>query len=65
MKSVVQEDHMMFRFESSMTLGVGDKLYLEQLCLQVGFQCENGFEVILSGEDTLILDVYPEIGFFR
>ena len=64
MKSVVSEDHIMFKFESGNVCGSADKRYIDQLCLQMGFERGSELEFI-TGENTALLDLYPEIGFFR
>ena len=62
--AVVPEDHIMFRFEKGNACGSAEKKFIDQLCIQVGFPRGRALEYI-TGEDTSVLDHYPEIGFFR
>ena len=36
-RATLRADHVLFAFERSMGFGVGEKLLLEQVCLQMGF----------------------------
>ena len=64
MKKVVRQDHMMFRFDLSNDCTDGDKVFIDQVCLQMGFV--RGMEKeYLSGYNRNMLDHYPEIGYFR
>jgi hypothetical protein len=64
LKSIVQSDHVIFSFEKSSECSGADKRFMDQLCVQLGFL--RGQEAAyISGVDPLVLDHYPEIGFFR
>jgi hypothetical protein len=63
LKKVIPPDHMLFSFEN-MECSVTDKKFIDQICVQVGFEREVELEY-LSGSDGIFLDHYPEIGFFR
>lgn len=64
LKKVVPEDHMMFQWEHGCECGNADKMYIDQLCVQMGF--DRGAEnLFVSGLDPFLLDHYPEIAFFR
>ena len=64
MKKTVPEDHLLFRFDKGNECCAADKVFIDQLCLQMGFQrgCELQF---ITGANQNLLDHYPEIGFFR
>lgn len=47
-----------------MEFGTGEQALLDQLCLQMGFP-RNELPYFLSGENPLVLDNFPELGFFR
>ena len=63
MKKIVSSDHMLFSFEN-MDCSTTDKMFIDQICLQMGFERELEIEFITGSEETL-LDHYPEIGYFR
>lgn len=64
MKTVIDEDHFLFRFDKSNECGIGDKRFINQLCLHNGFP--TGFEdMYITGERVELLENYPEIGYFR
>lgn len=57
-----------FRFERSMEMGEGEAAWLRQLCLYTAFPTEPAGSLLpayLSGESRLVLENYPELGFFR
>jgi hypothetical protein len=63
-KQVVPPDHLMFRFDKGCECSVADKLFMDQLCLQMGFQ--RSYETYyMTGSNRAVLDLYPEIGYFR
>ena len=64
LRNSLQEDHIIFRFETSMDFGVGEKALMDQLCLQMGFPRDD-LASYLSGENPVVLDNFPELGFFR
>eukprot|EP01046_Picozoa_sp_COSAG06_P074484 COSAG06_NODE_22804_length_712_cov_0.730832_1_plen_203_part_10 len=72
-KSFLEDDHTIFRFESSMEMGHGEFHLLEQLCLATGHKCradegdayDTTLVQYLTGEARELLDNFPEIGFFR
>ena len=65
----LQDDHMIFAFESGMGLSDGDCALLNQLALSTGYARtsleQTALLRVLTGEDREILDLVPEIGFFR
>lgn len=64
MRTIVTDDHLMFRFDISSKPSPGELTFIHQICLQLGFKTEKE-ELYLTNENTLILDNYPEIGYFR
>ena len=63
MKKVVSSDHMLFGFEN-MDCSDTDKKFIDQMCLQMGFDRNLEIEY-LTGEDEVFIDHYPEIAYFR
>ena len=66
----VPEARRIFRFERSMEFGGAEALLLRQLCLHMAFptEREGGGSLLpayLSGESRLMLENFPELGFFR
>lgn len=67
LRASLREQDIIFRFESSMEFGQGERALLDQLCLQMGFPrgAQDDLPAYLSGENPLVLDNFPELGFFR
>jgi hypothetical protein len=64
LERTIPKSNMMFRFHETNECSHADKRYIDQLCLQMGFV--RGFEKqFITGTNQLLLDHYPEIGFFR
>mmetsp|Transcript_15429 Transcript_15429/g.33214 ORF Transcript_15429/g.33214 Transcript_15429/m.33214 type:complete len:1344 (-) Transcript_15429:16-4047(-) len=64
----IRSDHVLFRFEQTMTFGSPERRLLNQLCVQMGFDRVNGNRGMaryFSGEDPALVDHYPELGLFR
>ena len=64
----VPESRRIFRFERSMEFGGAEALLLRQLCLHMAFPTEPAATLLpayLSGESRLMLENFPELGFFR
>ena len=63
-KRRIDPPHMMFTFYKGNELSPADKLFIDQICLQMGFPrgCE---AALMSGVNRSLLDIYPEIGYFR
>ena len=60
---VVDEDHFIFNF-AKLTLGNGDKAWLSQVCLAMGFPLSSTLvPVYLSGENLELMDNFPELHF--
>ena len=55
---------MLFGFEKGNNLGKGDAEFIDQICIQMGFNRESAIGY-LTGVETELMDHYPEIGFFR
>ena len=64
MRKVVRDDHLMFRFDESMEVSYGDKLFIDHICVQMGFHRGLEKEYII-GLNRNVLDHYPELGYFR
>jgi hypothetical protein len=64
LKNVVQKDHMMFRFDKTTLVGRGERRFVDQVCLHMGFR-RNLEPQYLCGSSSIFLDHYPEIGYFR
>jgi hypothetical protein len=64
MRKVVPSDHILFQFEMGNECSGADKRFIDQICLQLGFK--RSVEILyLAGIYSSILDLYPEIGYFR
>ena len=63
MKKVIKQSHILFGFEN-MECSSTDRKFIDQLCLQVGFDRELELEY-LTGEDDVLLAHYPEVGYVR
>jgi hypothetical protein len=64
LKKIIPPDNWMFKFEDSNACGDAEKRYIDQLCLQMAFT--RGYEKeFITGTYAIIIDHYPEIGFFR
>ncbi len=67
-REITRDDHVIFSFEHTMGFGPGENKFLGNLCLQMGFPGFNSSDILptyLSGEDPVILDFFPELGYFR
>ena len=65
-KFIVDDDHIIFRFERDMSFGQGEKNLMDQLCVQMGFvRGSQELPMYLTGENPLIVDNYPELALFR
>lgn len=60
----IRDDHIIFRFEQSNRLGDADVQFLNELCLHMGFPQDQKAK-LLTGDDPVLLDNYPELGFYR
>ena len=64
--AAVPDDHLLFRFEHSMSLSTADRLLVRQLSLQLGFPREDGaLARSLCGEDSAMTDLFPELATLR
>lgn len=66
MQAEVDNDHIIFRFESSMEFGAAERDLLNQVCLRMAY--ERGPELLplyMSGEEAIFLEDFPELGCFR
>jgi hypothetical protein len=62
----IRDDHIIYRFETSKDFGVAEQRLYTQVCDQIGF--DKGRDVLpkyMTGEDSVLIDNYPEIAFFR
>ena len=67
-RTLVEASRLVFRYEASMDFAEGEALLLRQLCLHTAFPTEPASSLLpayLSGESRLVLENYPELGFFR
>ena len=64
LKLIVHDDHVMFRFDRGSECGSAETRFMNQICVQMGFELGREDEFI-TGELPDILEIYPEIGFFR
>ena len=64
MKKVVPKENFIFRFNESSDVSISDKRYIDQLCLQMGYT-RNMEKHYITGVQRALLDLYPEVGFFR
>jgi hypothetical protein len=60
----IPEQNLLFRFDKGNECGDAEKRYIDQICLQMGFERAKERQYITS-ESPIFLDHYPEIGFFR
>ena len=59
-------EHVIFRFERTMELGVGDRALLGQLCVHWGLPRDDAsLRNYLSGEDPALLDLHPGLATLR
>ncbi len=63
-EKLVKPDHMIFSFEKGQDCCNADVRFIDQLNLQMGFP-RGKEEMYITGELRGILDLYPEIGYFR
>lgn len=64
LRTIIPADNYLFRFQDGMSATDADRRYIDQICIQMGF--DRGIEAVyITGTNMLILDHYPEIGFFR
>lgn len=55
-----------YRFEVAKGFGDSERRLYEQLCDQIGFdKSPEILPLYMTGEDSVLIDNYPEIGFFR
>ena len=64
MKKVVSPDHILFSFEKGSDCCVADRLYVDQICLQMGFK-RGEYVADLTSPTRGLLQLYPEIASFR
>ena len=65
-RSVVHDDHLVFRWERDGGFGYGDARLLDQVCVHMGFpRSDEELPFYLSGESREIGDVYPEMHALR
>ena len=63
-RTFVRDDHTLFGFEVGMSFGAAEARLIGQVCLHMGFSLEEPF-ALLTGEDSTLMDNYPELGIFR
>lgn len=62
----LRPDHVLFCFESSMSLGVAERILLENLALQIGLPIlQPVLPHYLSGEEPDMIDQHPELAILR
>lgn len=63
-KNGIPESHLMFKFEKTNSCSKADRLYIDQLCLQMGFIrfVEDQYMV---GQLSSIMDYYPNLAVIR
>jgi hypothetical protein len=65
----IGEDSVLFRFIGGVGLGKGETRLIQQLCIQMGYPYNDTNDQLigqyLSGENRALIDVYPELGYFR
>lgn len=64
MKNVVSDDHMMFTFEKGNSFNDADNLFIDQICIQMGYE-KGHANAYLTEIEPILLDHYPEIAYFR
>lgn len=64
MKNVVSDDHMMFTFEKGSSFNDADNLFIDQICIQMGYE-KGHANAYLTEVEPILLDHYPEISYFR
>lgn len=63
-KRIIPEDHLLFNFDKTVDCTIPDRRYIDQLCLQMGFERSQEPQYI-TGVNEIIIEHYPEIQFFR
>ena len=59
-------ERQVFKFDSSMGFGAGERALLSQLALELGFaRDEPALRAYLSGENTALIDLLPELATLR
>ena len=61
---LLDNDHMMFKWERSMECSAAEKNFMRQLCVQDGFECD-GLAAYWVNQKRAVLDLYPELRAFR
>jgi len=64
LKATVTPDHKLFAFEHGCEINIADKRFIDQICLQMGFDRGLALEY-LTGQEDVLLHHYPELGYFR
>ena len=70
-REVLEGERVLFRFERTMEFGDAEHALLKQLCLHMAFPAGTApgvadlLPAYLSGESRLVLENFPELGFFR
>ena len=70
-REVLESERVLFRFERTMEFGDAEHALLKQLCLHMAFPAGTApgaadlLPAYLSGESRLVLENFPELGFFR
>lgn len=64
LKKEIDEFHLIFNFDKTSECSGTDRIYIDQLCLQMGFP-RNSEPFYITGMNPLIIENYPEVMFFR
>eukprot|EP00906_Rhabdomonas_costata_P024832 RCo035629 len=68
-RALVRDDHVLFSFEyeKGMQMGPAERQLVGQLALQLGFPASDPTTLAqyFTGENAELVDLFPELGFFR
>jgi len=65
-RRVVDDDHVIFQFDTSMDCSTGDRLLMEQVGLSLGVKgAKREAHLLITGERTDLAELYPELSWFR
>lgn len=63
--AIVKPSHVLFQFEVTNEVGAAELRLVEQLCWQMGFEQISDLSRYITGENSEILDFYPEFPLYR
>ena len=64
LKLVIAKDHILFKFDKTNLVSRGEKKFIDEICLHMGFKRSLEANYI-CGTSSMIIDHYPEIAYIR